>query len=60
MEKPKEEFKGGSGATGCGDACEACDCFADPEDAFIDLEKMTSQEKKDYLDELFRNRSVGC
>ena len=60
MEKPKEEFEGAFENTGCGDACEACNCFTDPEDALGDLEKMSPEEKKEYLNELFRSRSVGC
>jgi len=35
-------------------------CFRDPEDALLDLSKMTPEEVKDYLNELFRNRFFGC
>jgi hypothetical protein len=41
-------------------ACEGCSCFNDPEDALLDLSKMTPEEMKQYLNELFRNRSFGC
>ena len=41
----------------CEDACQECNCLADSEDALLDLEKMTAEEKKEYLNELFRNRS---
>ena len=40
--------------------CSECDCSRDPEDALLDLSKMTPEEKRDYLYELLRNRSFGC
>ena len=60
MEKLMEDLEDISETTGCEDACEECNCFTDPEDAFWNLEKMTREEKKEYLNELLRNRSVGC
>ena len=57
MDKLKEDI---SEARECEDVCGECDCCADPEDAFWDLEKMTPEEKKEYLDELASNRSFGC
>ena len=39
------------------------DCCCGPvdwEDALVETEKMTPEEKKKYLNELLRNRSVGC
>jgi len=41
-------------------ACQGCSRFNDPEDALLDLSKMTPEEMKQYLNELFRNRSFGC
>ena len=34
--------------------------FRDPEDALLDLSKMTPEEMRDYMYELLRNRSFGC
>ena len=45
-------------ATEC--ACQGCSRFNAPEDALLDLSKMTPEEMKQYLNELFRNRSFGC
>jgi len=44
----------------CQETCAKGGCFADPEDALLDLSKMTPEEMKQYLDELFRTRSFGC
>lgn len=52
MEKKKED--------NCQETCTQRGCFVDPEDALLDLSKMTPEEMKQYLDELFRNRSFGC
>ena len=41
-------------------SCAGCGCIRDPEDALLDLNKMTPQEMRDYLYELLRNRSFGC
>ncbi len=41
-------------------AYQRCSRFNDPEDALLDLSKMTPEEMKQYLNELFRNRSFGC
>ena len=41
-------------------SCSECGCFRDPEDALLDLSKMTPEEMRDYLNELLRNRSFGC
>ena len=41
-------------------ACQRCSRFNDPEDALLDLSKMKPEEMKQYLNELFRNRSFGC
>jgi len=57
MDKLKEDI---SETRECEDVCEGCACCSDPEDAFWDFEKMTPAEKKEYLDELASNRSVGC
>ncbi len=44
----------------CQDVCqEDCCCPADPEDRLLDLRKMTSDEMKDYLEGLFRSRSIA-
>ena len=43
----------------CYEACEESECAGDPEDALLDLEKMTPEEMKKYLDSLLRNRSLG-
>jgi hypothetical protein len=59
MDKPKKNMEGTFKEANCEDACQECNCFADPEDALLDLEKMTAEEKKDYLYELLRNRSFG-
>jgi hypothetical protein len=40
--------------------CSESGCSKDPEDALLDLSKMTPEEKRDYLYELLRNRSFGC
>jgi hypothetical protein len=40
-------------------ACREGGCFSDPEDALLDLSKMTPEEMKEYLNELFRSRSFG-
>ncbi len=40
--------------------CQGSSCFTDPEDALLDLSKMTPEEMKQYLNELLRNRSFGC
>ena len=40
--------------------CSECGCSGDPEDALVDLSKMTPEEMKDYMYELLRNRSFGC
>jgi len=41
-------------------SCAECGCIRDPEDALLDLNKMTPEEMRDYLYELLRNRSFGC
>lgn len=38
----------------------ACDDLFDPEDALIETEKMTPQEKKEYLEFLWRRRFFSC
>ncbi len=60
MEKLNEEMKGSSETRECDAACGGCSCFSDPEDALQDWGKMTPEEKKEYLHQLFRNRSFGC
>ena len=40
--------------------CPQSGCFRDPEDALLDLSKMTPEEMRDYMYELLRNRSFGC
>jgi hypothetical protein len=40
--------------------CSECSCSRDPEDALLDLSKMTPEEKRDYMYELLRDRSFGC
>jgi hypothetical protein len=42
------------------DGCQECSRLNDPEDALLDLSKMTTEEMKQYLNELLRNRSFGC
>lgn len=37
-----------------------CDILFDPEDALIETEKMTPQEKKEYLEYLWRRRFFSC
>jgi len=59
MEKNKKKLENTFEETSCEDACQECNCLADSEDALLDLEKMTAEKKKEYLDELFRNRSFG-
>jgi hypothetical protein len=39
--------------------CSQNGCWGDPEDALLDLGKMNAEEMRDYLNELFRNRSFG-
>ena len=39
--------------------CSERGCSRDPEDALLDLSKMTHEEMRDYLNELLRNRSFG-
>jgi hypothetical protein len=39
--------------------CSESGCSRDPEDALLDLSKMTPEEMRDYLNELLRNRSFG-
>ena len=41
-------------------SCPESGCFRDPEDALLELSKMTPEERRDYLNELLRNRSFGC
>ena len=43
----------------CYEACEDGNCGKDPEDVLLDLNKMTPEEMKNYLDSLRRNRSLG-
>ena len=43
----------------CYEACEESDCADDVEDALLDLEKMSPEEIKEYLNSLLRNRSLG-
>lgn len=43
----------------CYEACEEGNCTKDPEDVLFDLNKMTREEMKNYLDSLQRNRSLG-
>jgi len=59
MEKNKKKLENTFEEISCEDACQECNCFADSEDALLDLEKMTAEKKKEYLDELLRNRSFG-
>ena len=44
----------------CHEACEERGTAQDPEDALLDLNKMTPEEMKDYLDSLLENRTFGC
>jgi hypothetical protein len=39
--------------------CSERGCSKDPEDALLDLSKMTPEEMRDYLNELLRSRSFG-
>ena len=39
--------------------CPESGCSAEPEDAVLDLSKMTPEEMRDYLNELSRNRACG-
>ncbi len=43
----------------CYEAGEERDWGKDPEDVLLDLNNMTPEEKKNYLDSLRRNRSLG-
>jgi hypothetical protein len=43
----------------CHEACEGEECPKDPEDALVDLKKMSPEEIKGYLESLLRNRSWG-
>ncbi len=43
----------------CYEACEESNWVKDPEDVLLDLDKMTPEEMKEYLDSLLRNRSLG-
>ncbi len=43
----------------CEEFCAECDCCADPEDIFWDVEKMTPEERKTYLEDLSSARSFG-
>jgi len=40
--------------------CLAGDILFDPEDALIETENMTPQEKKEYLEFLWRRRFFSC
>jgi hypothetical protein len=60
MDNPKKNMEDTFKEAKCEDACQECNFLADAEDALLDLEKMTAEEKKEYLNELFRNRSFGC
>ena len=42
------------------DSCQENRCFSGPEDALLDLNKMTPEELKGYLYSLLRDRSFGC
>lgn len=42
----------------CYEACEESHCRKDPEDVLLDLNKMTPEEMKNFLDSLLRNRSL--
>ena len=54
MTEKKEDQKNNS------EKCPAGDILFDPEDEFIETEKMTPQEKKEYLEFLWRRRFFNC
>lgn len=40
--------------------CTATDILFDPEDVFTEMEQMNPEEKKEYLDFLWRQRLFSC
>jgi hypothetical protein len=58
MDKAKEDIYERNECSDLEEEC--CCCCADPEDTIENLEKMSAEEKKEYLDYLSFSRSFTC